>query len=232
MTVEIGDDGLLLDGEPLRLLTGSVQYWRLDPAAWPRILDRVADLGLLGIEVYMPWSAHETAPGAFDFSGPRDLSRFLDLAAERGLKVIARPGPHINAEITGFGYPDRILEDPELQARGPEGNPVFCPAPPRMFPVPSNAGDGLYREFERYLEALVPILEPRQHPDGPIVALQADNENTMFFRIAAFDLDYSNDSIADYREFLAGKYSTIAKLNKAYGDTHAGFDSVQPPKRF
>ena len=81
MPVTLGDDGLLLDGEPWPLLTGSVQYWRLDGDRWPRILDRVVEMGLPGIEVYMPWSAHERGPGAFDFTGRLDLARFLDLAA-------------------------------------------------------------------------------------------------------------------------------------------------------
>jgi len=231
MPVTLGDDGLLLDGEPWPLLTGSVQYWRLDPNRWPLILDRVVEIGLPGIEVYMPWSAHERGQGAFDFTGRCDLARFLDLAAERELKVIARPGPHINAEITGFGYPDRILRNPALLARGPEGNPVFCPAPPRMFPVPSYAGEGLFREFEPYLEALAPILRPRLHPHGPLVALQADNENTLFFRTSAFDLDYSEASIAEFREFLQEKYGEIGKLDEAYRGKHAGFDTIRPPTR-
>lgn len=231
MPVTLGDDGLLLDGEPWPLLTGSVQYWRLDPDRWPVILDRVAELGLRGVEVYMPWSAHERGQGAFDFTGRLDLARFLDLCTERELKVIARPGPHINAEITGFGFPERVLTNPALQARGPKGNPVFCPAPPRMFPVPTYAGEGLYEEFAPYLEALVPILRPRLYPRGPIVMLQPDNENTAFFRIAAFDLDYCAAAISDYRRFLGQKYGEVSKLNKRYGEKHAGFDRLRPPVR-
>jgi hypothetical protein len=35
----------------------------------------------------------------------RDIDKLLDIAAEVGIYVIARPGPYINAETTGGGFP-------------------------------------------------------------------------------------------------------------------------------
>ena len=232
MPVQITQDGLQIDGKPFPLYSGSVQPWRLDPAKWGEILDRVSELGFGCIEVYVPWGEHQRPDGTCDFTGPRDVGAFLDLAFERGLKVIVRPGPHANAEITGFGYPERILRDPEMHARGPEGNPVFVPTPPRMFPAVSYAGDRLYREFNDYLKELAPVLKARLHPGGPIVAIQSDNEMTMFFRTGAFDLDYSDAALAEYRRLLKDKYSTVAKLNRAHQTSWKSFDQVQPPRRF
>ena len=145
MTVRIDSDGLLIDGKPFPLLSGAVHYWRIDAALWDTIFDRVTEIGFRCVETYVPWSVHERKDGSFDFSGGKDVGRFLDLAAGKGLKAIVRPGPHINAEITGFGFPERILRDPKFHARGPQGNPIWVPTPPRMFPAPSYAGDGLYR---------------------------------------------------------------------------------------
>ena len=45
------------------------------------------------------------ARGQFDFSGVRDVDRLLRMAQEAGLYVIARPGPYINAETDGGGFP-------------------------------------------------------------------------------------------------------------------------------
>jgi len=221
-----------VDGKTFPLYSGSVQPWRLEPGKWGEILDRVVELGFGCIEVYIPWGEHQRADGACDFSGSRDIGGFLDLAFERGLFAIVRPGPHANAEITGFGYPERILRDPGMHARGPEGNPVYVPTPPRMFPAVSYAGDRLYWEFEDYLKELAPVLKPRLHPDGPIVAIQADNEMTLFFRTGAFDLDYCDAARAEYRRLLKDKYSTVSKLNRAHRTSLKSFDQAQPPRRF
>jgi len=48
---------------------------------------------------------HSPAPGVYDFTGVRDMDEVLDMAARVGLYVIARPGPYINAEVTGGGSP-------------------------------------------------------------------------------------------------------------------------------
>jgi len=232
MSVEIESQGLRIDGELYEIYCGSVQPWRLEPQEWPRILDHIIELGFGMIETYVPWSVHELSRGNCDFSGSRDIGRFLDLANERNLKVILRPGPHANAEITGFGYPERILLDEDLFARGPEGNPVWVPVPPRMFPSPTYAGDALYDEFAKYLDELAPILRQRLHPDGPIVALQADNEMSFFFRTAAFDCDYSSPAIEEYHFYLQEKYGSPAKVSEAYAIDVEDIDTVEPPRSF
>ncbi len=232
MAVRLTDEGLEIDGKLFGLYSGAVQYWRLDPGEWETVLDHVVDLGFGCIEVYLPWGFHETAPGEFDFSGKLDAGRFLDLAHARGLKVIARPGPHTNAEVTGFGYPNWVLRDPDCLARAPGGHPVFVPSPPRMFPMPSYAGDRLYEQCAGYLDAVCEVIRPRLHPDGPVVAVQPDNEMSFFFRTSAFDVDYSLASRADYRRFLEKRYRKIEKLNRAHGREYADFEQVEPPESF
>ena len=232
MSVRIDEQGLWLGDNVQPLISGSVQYWRAEPEHWPRILDQVCEMGLKIIESYAPWSVHELSRGHYDFSGAKDLGRFLDLAHARGLSVWLRPGPHINAELTGFGYPERILADSEIQARGPEGHPIWIPAPPRMFPAPSLAAEKLYTEFRLYLEALAEILWPRQYPAGPLVLLQADNETHFFFRSGVFDQDYSEAALAGYRLFLRRKHGGLAEIERAHGQAYGAFDTLRPPTSF
>ena len=62
------------------------------------------------------------------------------------MHVIVRPGPHINAELTYFGLPERVVWDRECQARTPRDNPVILPIVPVAFPVPSYASDAFLDE--------------------------------------------------------------------------------------
>ena len=55
----------------------------------------------------------------------RDLVGFLDLAAERDLLVIARPGPFVMAELKNEGLPFRIYrEHPDAVPLGWDGKPA------------------------------------------------------------------------------------------------------------
>jgi len=195
--------GLVVESAPARAIpfyAGAMHYWRLDPADWAAGLAAIADLGLRLVETYVPWGVHEVAPGRHDFTGARDLGRFLDLAAEAGLGAVLRPGPHVNAELTFFGLPERIVRDDDLQARAAHGGPVWLPSPPRAFPVPSYASARFHDEVAAWYRAVAEVVAPRLAPDGPVVALGVDNEAQMFFRLGAYDHDYHPDAIAWWRE--------------------------------
>ena len=205
------DDRGVTDGQrsiPLR--SGSIHYWRLDPESWPAALAAMATAGFNAVSTYVPWSVHERAPGRYDFSGERDLGRFLDAVATAGLKAIVRPGPHINAELTLFGIPERILADPECQARTAAGTPAWLPAPPRMFPVPSYASSAFIDETGAWLAEVGARIGDRLHPDGPVIAIQLDNEMAMFFRTGAFDLDYHPGALAWWREHAGDRDAPVA----------------------
>jgi beta-galactosidase len=158
-----------------------------------------------GIDVYAPWGCHEPEPNRFDF-GEGDpalnLPRFLELVAERGMWVLLRPGPQVNAELNNFGLPDRIVQDETIQALGPRGRPVFCPSPPVFFPVPSYASKKYQEEVLSWFEALAEALRPLVGRANPIRLIQVDNETSLFFREAPFDQDYHPDALALWQGWL------------------------------
>lgn len=199
------DRGLVVGDQHIPFLAGAMHYWRVDPRHWARCVGALADLGLRLVETYVPWSVHEKADGRYDWSGPHDLGRFLDVVADAGMHAVLRPGPHCNAELTGFGYPERILRDGDLLARGAHGAPVWLPAPPRAFPVPSYASARFRAEVGRWYGEVAAIVAPRLAPDGPVVALGVDNEAQMFFRLGAFDHDYHPDALAWWHEIESGE---------------------------
>ncbi|MEO7328138.1 MAG: beta-galactosidase, partial [Minicystis sp.] len=210
--VRLVPEGLSISGETVPLLAGSVHYWRLDPAEWRACLLATKALGARLIDVYVPWNVHEIAPGKLELGRgdpQRDLSAFLRLCHELGLFAILRPGPHINAELTHFGIPERIVWDPVCQARSPGGNPVMLPMVPFAFPVPSYASEAFLDETTRYFQLLAPAVTPLLYPEGPIVLVQVDNEGALYFRDGAYDQDYHPDAVRLYRAYMGEKYPAL-----------------------
>ena len=226
------DHAMTVDDERRALYGGAVHYWRLDRSRWSSTLDEVKRMGFTTISIYIPWEVHETARGEFTFEGNRDIDAFLSLIEEKGLDIVVRPGPQINSELTWFGYPRRILEDPELQARNGQGTPAVLTQVPRPIPAVSYAADAFYDEVALWYDAICPILAKHAHPNGRIVAAQVDNEMAYFFHVNAYAADFHPASIARYRAFLADKYGSVDALNDTYGAGHRSFDDVEPPRRF
>ncbi|MER5508348.1 beta-galactosidase [Streptomyces sp. NPDC002766] len=97
---------LVVDGRRLVVWSGEMHPFRLpSPSLWRDVLQKMRAHGYNAVSVYVSWNYHSPAPRSYDFTGIRDLDLFLRTAAETGLYVILRPGPYINAEIDGGGFP-------------------------------------------------------------------------------------------------------------------------------
>lgn len=202
MPTRFSAQGILLeDGKELAVHSAEFHYWRSDRKTWRAALTALKNIGLTMISSYVPWSVHETGAGNYDFKGPRDLKAFIDEVEGAGLYLLLRPGPHINAELTHFGFPERILSDSAMLARNARGTPVWLPAPPKFFPVPSYASGAFQAQVHDWFAAFANQVQSRMYPDGPLIALQVDNEMQMFWRLAAFDGDYHPDALKWWREF-------------------------------
>ena len=229
-TVEVTHGELQVNGAA-RPVAAAVHYWRLEREDWDRVLDSVVAAGATAVSVYVPWEAHERARGEFDFGehDPRlDLDAFLTLAEQRGLDLIARPGPQINAEMTWFGYPKRILADRGLHALNNRGTSTVLTQVPKPIPALSYAEDRFFEEVALWFDAVLPVLT--RHPR--LLMVQVDNEMAFFFGVNAWCADYSPASIANFRRFLAEKVGDIDTLNDQYDSSWSSFDEVEPPRRF
>ncbi len=98
-------DTFLLDGQPFRILSGAIHYFRVLPEYWEDRLKKLKACGFNTVETYCCWNLHEKQEGEFDFGGMLDIQRFLKIAQDVGLKAIVRPGPFICAEFDYGGFP-------------------------------------------------------------------------------------------------------------------------------
>lgn len=227
-----GRQQLSVHGEAKALYAGAVHYWRLEREAWEPVVASVKQLGFAAISIYIPWEVHETARGEFRFDGNRDVDAFLSLVEENGLDIVVRPGPQINAELTDFGYPHRILADRRLHALNGQGTAAVLTQVPRPIPALCYAEDAFFEEVALWYDAICPILARHAHPKGRLLAAQVDNEMAYFFHVNAYAADYHPASISRFRSFLAGSYGDVERLNAAYGTTYRSFDEVEPPRRY
>ncbi|MCD8915450.1 beta-galactosidase [Staphylococcus simulans] len=146
----------MLDGKPLKILSGAIHYFRLLPKDYEHSLYNLKALGFNAVETYIPWNFHETVEGVFDFSGTKDLKRFIQTAADIGLYVIVRPSPYICAEWEFGGLPAWLLNK-NVRVRSRDQNFL----------------DYVARYYDRLFEILVP-LQIDHH--GPILMMQVENE--------------------------------------------------------
>ncbi|MDX3804629.1 beta-galactosidase family protein [Streptomyces sp. AK04-3B] len=150
-------DGFLLHGDPFRILSGAMHYFRVHPDQWADRLRKARLMGLNTVETYLPWNLHQPEPGTLVLDGLLDLPRFLRLAAAEGLHVLLRPGPFICAEWDGGGLPHWLTTDPDIRLR--TSDPRFTDA------------------VDRYLDLLLPPLLPHMAASGgPVIAVQVENE--------------------------------------------------------
>ncbi|MFG2122827.1 beta-galactosidase [Streptomyces sp. NPDC048710] len=96
----------LIDGKRTYLWSGEFHYFRLPSQdLWLDTLQKMKAAGFNAVSLYFDWGYHSPAPGVYDFTGVRDVDKLLDMANDLGVYVIARPGPYINAEVDGGGFP-------------------------------------------------------------------------------------------------------------------------------
>lgn len=153
----IGDHDFLLDGEPFRVLSGALHYFRVHPGHWADRIRKARQMGLNTIETYVAWNAHAPRPADFILGEGLDLGRFLDLIAAEGMFAIVRPGPYICAEWSNGGLPAWLGRADVTAVRGNDS--AFMAA------------------VRRYLGQLAPVIVPRQvDRGGPVILVQVENE--------------------------------------------------------
>lgn len=233
--VTIQNSSLAIDGEEVSLYGGAVHYWRLERDRWEPILDSVKRMGFTMISIYIPWEAHEIEKGRFDFgeiNPSNDIDAFLTLCEQKGFRIVVRPGPQINSELTWFGYPQRILADERLHAVSGKGSKVILTQVPKPIPALNYASEAFYEETALWYDAICSILAKHAYPNGGIVSAQVDNEMAYFFGVNAYIADYSAESLENYRAFLVGKYGDLPGVAAAYSRPYAELSEVEPPRRF
>jgi hypothetical protein len=171
---------LFVRGERILFYSGEFHPFRLPvPDLWLDVFQKVKALGYSGVSFYTDWALLEGTPGVFSAEGVFDLEPFFAAASEAGIYLLARPGPYINAEVSGGGYPGWLQ-----RVKGK----LRTPAPDYL-----NATD-------LYVQSIGEIIAKAQITNGgPVILLQPENEYTQ----AVPGVDFPN---GDYFAYVEQQY--------------------------
>lgn len=173
---EIKDD-FYMDGQPFKIISGAVHYFRTLPEYWRDRLEKLVNIGCNTVETYIPWNFHEPKQGEFIWSGMRDIVRFIETAQELGLYIIIRPSPYICAEWEFGGLPAWLLKDPKMRMR--------CSYEPYL------------KAVKDYYSVLMPKLAPYQTDrGGKIILMQIENEYGYYGNDTAY-LEFLRDTMRE-----------------------------------
>lgn len=154
-TLGVNNQYLTRNSEPWLPVMGEFHYTRFPPEQWDAQLAKMKAQGVDVVASYIIWNHHEERAGAFNWSGDRDLRRFVQLAQAHGLLVMVRLGPWSHGEVRFGGMPDWVVNA-----------------------MPSRRNDPTYLSYvERYWKEVRQQVQGLLWKDGgPVIGVQLENE--------------------------------------------------------
>lgn len=144
------------DGHPAFGVCGECHYSRLAADRWDDELGKMAAAGITVVSTYIFWNHHEEREGEWDFSGNKNLRRFIELIGKHGMHAIVRLGPFDHGEVRNGGIPDWLHGKPfEIRST----DPGFLDLARKLYARIAEQLEGLYFK-----------------DGGPIIGAQLDNE--------------------------------------------------------
>ena len=115
------DRYMTMDGDPVMPVMAEFHFSRYPAEAWDEELAKIKAGGVDVISTYLFWNHHEEEEGVFDFSGRRDIRRFVELCAKHDLYVWLRIGPWCHGEARNGGFPDWLRDVFDIAENGHMG---------------------------------------------------------------------------------------------------------------
>jgi len=137
-------------------ITGEFHFSRYPEQYWEESIKKMKAGGINMIATYVFWNIHEEEEGKFDFSGDKNLRKFISLCAKNDILAIVRIGPFCHGEIRNGGLPDWILSKPFSIRSNDPGYLHYA--------------EVLYNQIGKQLKGLY------YKDGGPIIGIQIENE--------------------------------------------------------
>ncbi|CAH0003800.1 unnamed protein product [Clonostachys byssicola] len=148
---------VMIRGERIMFYSGEVHPFRLpSPGSWLDVFQKIKAAGFTGVSFYLMWALLEGEPGHVRTDGVFALEEFFRAASDAGIYLLARPGPYINAETSGGGFPGWVQRVSGLIR---SNNPKFTE---------------IIRPYLSHVGQL--IADAQVSNGGPVILVQPENE--------------------------------------------------------
>ena len=162
VTFEVDSRGFIVGGKHILPVMGEIHYARVPAAEWKREIQKMRAGGITIIATYCFWIHHEATEGQWDWSGNKDLRRFLQICKEENMPVVLRIGPFCHGEVYQGGFPVWITEKAE--------------ADPKNYKLRSTAPGFLAATKSLYENIFSQAKGMLWKDGGPVVGIQIENE--------------------------------------------------------
>jgi beta-galactosidase GanA len=141
------------------------------------LFQKIKSLGYNMVSFYVDWALLEGKPGVYRAEGVFDLQPFYDAAQEAGIYLLARPGPYINAEVSGGGFPGWLQRiNGTLRTSAPD---YLSSTDKYAFQKPPPTSTYILRQHHSYMKNIGENIAKAQITNGgPIILVQPENEYT------------------------------------------------------
>lgn len=103
---------MVRNNHPFFGICGEFHFSRYNCDEWEDELIKMKMAGINIIPTYVIWNHHEEVKGHFDWTGNKDLCRFILLCKKHSIDVILRIGPWDHGEARNGGFPDWLYAEP------------------------------------------------------------------------------------------------------------------------
>lgn len=148
---------LMYDGKRILPVMGEFHYSRWEDDTWEEELRKMKAGGIQIVATYIFWIHHEEKENEWNFSGRRDIRKFVQTCQKAGMQVFLRIGPWVHAEVRNGGLPDWVQHSGTYEVRTNE--------------------EGYLRAVEKYFNMIGKQLNGLMYRDGgPVIGIQLENE--------------------------------------------------------
>jgi hypothetical protein len=161
------EHSLFVRGERVLFYSGEFHPFRLPvPGLWLDVFQKIKSAGYNGVSFYTNWAQLQGKQGDFRADGIFALEPFFDAAQAAGIYLLARPGPYINAEVSGGGFPGWL----------------------QRYPAISRTRDARFlHATTNYMDNILQIIAKAQITNGgPVILAQPENEYSQAVNVQEF----------------------------------------------
>jgi beta-galactosidase len=183
--------------------------------AWRRDLAAIKKLGFNSVKTWVDWGSAEPERGQYRLEA---LEQLLSLSDEADLRVIVQIYTDASPEWLGARYPDSSFISDQGTRIASQASPGFC-----------LDHAGVRADMVAFIGAVSAAAARHRSFYGIDVWSEPHLVNWVWFN-TPIEFCYCPHTLARFREWMKGKYRSVAAVNGAWYRTFASWEEVNPPR--